>query len=362
VGRDVSAATDAGLKAEVLSYARSRGLFVGASIDGSALEIDNASHLAFYGSQSSELPHQIPQAAAKLRQDLVHLTPNAQPIAGPQATTNPPIRTQNPARLHALRGSLEQSSRQLLTVVSPEWQRYLALPTDVYSPGGQPQLDLLRKALGCYDQVAKNADYQSLTSHPEFQRTHELLREYTDELSAVVDAAIKLPPPPVAGEHEFTGKVLEVIDGDTIKVMHDGKPEVVRLSDINAPKLAQPHGDKAKKYAEELCLGDQARVVWERRDSEGRIVGSVDEEDEGLNVNLEMVKAGLAWDVAEDDWTLAKAESEARKAKLGVWADRHPIPPWEFQKQHKQPTSTAPEFNDASQPGTAGRILAPIRW
>lgn len=50
LGRDAEAATDASLKAEILSYSRSRGLFIGISLDGSALEIDNLAHLEFYGS------------------------------------------------------------------------------------------------------------------------------------------------------------------------------------------------------------------------------------------------------------------------------------------------------------------------
>ena len=74
-----------------------------------------------------------------------------------------------------------------------------------------------------------------------------------------------------------------------------------------------------------------------------------------------MVKAGFAWDVADDDWTLAKAETEAKKAKRGLWADPHPIPPWRFAQQQKQAT-TPPAFNDATQPGTAGRVLTPLRW
>src|SRR5215470_10981392 len=50
VGRDAEAATDTQLKAEILSYSRSRGLFAGVSIDGSALEVDQRAHVAFYGS------------------------------------------------------------------------------------------------------------------------------------------------------------------------------------------------------------------------------------------------------------------------------------------------------------------------
>ncbi len=75
VGRNAAAATDATLKSEILSYSRSRGLFLGVSIDGSVLEIDQEAHQAFYGSPSSQLPHQLPAVAAELRQELVSLTP-----------------------------------------------------------------------------------------------------------------------------------------------------------------------------------------------------------------------------------------------------------------------------------------------
>ena len=49
VGREASAGTDAYLRAEVFSYARSRGLFAGAAVDGSALQIDRRANVAFYG-------------------------------------------------------------------------------------------------------------------------------------------------------------------------------------------------------------------------------------------------------------------------------------------------------------------------
>ncbi|HYL03283.1 MAG TPA: lipid-binding SYLF domain-containing protein [Steroidobacteraceae bacterium] len=48
VGRQAAAATDASLKAEVYSYSRSRGAFVGLALDGSAITIDDAADAAFY--------------------------------------------------------------------------------------------------------------------------------------------------------------------------------------------------------------------------------------------------------------------------------------------------------------------------
>ena len=49
VGRSATASTDAQLKAEIYSYSRSRGLFAGAALDGSAITIDNDANQAVYG-------------------------------------------------------------------------------------------------------------------------------------------------------------------------------------------------------------------------------------------------------------------------------------------------------------------------
>jgi lipid-binding SYLF domain-containing protein len=47
-GREAIAATDAALRAEVLSYSRSRGLFAGAYLDGSTLRPDNDANARLY--------------------------------------------------------------------------------------------------------------------------------------------------------------------------------------------------------------------------------------------------------------------------------------------------------------------------
>jgi lipid-binding SYLF domain-containing protein len=48
VGRSASAGTDPTLSAEVYSYSRNRGLFVGVALDGTALTIDNNADARFY--------------------------------------------------------------------------------------------------------------------------------------------------------------------------------------------------------------------------------------------------------------------------------------------------------------------------
>lgn len=53
VGRTASAATDATLRAEILSYSRARGLFAGISLEGSTLRPDNGANENLYGKKVS---------------------------------------------------------------------------------------------------------------------------------------------------------------------------------------------------------------------------------------------------------------------------------------------------------------------
>ena len=54
---------------------------------------------------------------------------------------------------------------------------------------------------------------------------------------------------------------------------------------------------------------------------------------EGTNANHALVKDGWCWwyqKYAPGNVVLEKLESEAREARIGLWADPHPVPPWEW--------------------------------
>ncbi len=189
IGREAEAATDVTLKAEILSYSRSRGLFLGVSIDGSALEIDHHAHAAFYGSPTAELPRHLPESAAQLRQYLVELTEAkpAVPVAGAAAPARIPPRT-----LEVLRRSLIHNAGQLQTILNPEWRQYLALPKDVLEPGIHPNLEALTAVQQRFARIDSSPDYKYLAERPEFQSTREVLREYVQALSAT-RPALELP-------------------------------------------------------------------------------------------------------------------------------------------------------------------------
>src|SRR6202163_2371175 len=71
-GREATAATDVTLRAEILSYSRSRGLFAGISLEGSTLRPDNNANEKLYGKKvtAEEIVRQgavpVPPAAQKM--------------------------------------------------------------------------------------------------------------------------------------------------------------------------------------------------------------------------------------------------------------------------------------------------------
>jgi lipid-binding SYLF domain-containing protein len=81
VGRTASAETDATLRADILSYSRARGAFVGISLEGSTIRPDNGANKQIYGKEVSakEIALSghvaIPSAAQKMVSTLDSKTP-----------------------------------------------------------------------------------------------------------------------------------------------------------------------------------------------------------------------------------------------------------------------------------------------
>lgn len=99
----------------------------------------------------------------------------------------------------------------------------------------------------------------------------------------------------MAGQAEarpWWGKVVYVVDGDSIIVMRGRKPFEVRLWAIDAPEYNQPGGKKAKAHTEQL-VGQTVRVHAKDVDRYGRLVAEVYTKGR-VNWGLEMVRAGLA--------------------------------------------------------------------
>ena len=138
----------------------------------------------------------------------------------------------------------------------------------------------------------------------------------------------------------LSGKVVRVVDGDTVYVLDANKTQhKIRLTGIDAPERKQAFGKKSKEYLSGLVAGRHVVIDYSKRDRYKRILGKVLLNN--VDMNLEIVKAGLAWhykkyqkEQAELDRELySQAETEARENKRGLWFDVNSIPPWEFRKQ-----------------------------
>jgi endonuclease YncB( thermonuclease family) len=132
----------------------------------------------------------------------------------------------------------------------------------------------------------------------------------------------------------FTGEVVRVMDGDTIEVLHHNKAERIRLHGIDCPEKGQAYGTRAKQATSSLVFGKDVAVRVHGKDKYGRTIAAIILPD-GTNVNKVLVRNGWCWwyrKYAAGDIDLARAESEARKGKRGLWQDASPVPPWEFRK------------------------------
>jgi endonuclease YncB( thermonuclease family) len=74
---------------------------------------------------------------------------------------------------------------------------------------------------------------------------------------------------------DFTGEVIRVLDGDTIEVLHEKKPERIRLYGIDCPEKGQAFGQKAKQATSSLLFGKQVRIETHGRDKHRRTLGTV---------------------------------------------------------------------------------------
>lgn len=140
-------------------------------------------------------------------------------------------------------------------------------------------------------------------------------------------------------ERKIAGKVIRVSDGDTIAVLDEYKSTYkIRFEGIDAPESKQDFGQKSKKSLSDMVFGKQVVVITSKVDKYGRFVGKVMLGE--TDINLEQLKGGFAWhykkyadEQKEADRILyAKIETEAKAAKLGLWAYSEPTPPWDWRR------------------------------
>jgi micrococcal nuclease len=167
----------------------------------------------------------------------------------------------------------------------------------------------------------------------------QLVRVLGVVVALVAAVACGQQTPVSSASTTYSARVVGVTDGDTVNVLRQhpsGRREQVRvrLHGIDAPESGQPFGSKAKEALSALVHDKQVRVEQKDVDTYGRTVAVL--WVGAANVNVEMVRLGMAWHYtryAPDDRQLSRAERDARASRRGLWSDPRPVAPWEFRRQ-----------------------------
>src|SRR4051812_49029815 len=137
-----------------------------------------------------------------------------------------------------------------------------------------------------------------------------------------------------AGRGSDTGRVVRVVDGDTIHVRLGGVEEKVRYIGIDTPESVKPgapvecFAKRASAFNERLVAGERVRLVRgvEERGRYGRPLAHVYRERAGLFVNAELVRRGYATvatfppNVAHER-AFRRLANRARLSGRGLWSE-----------------------------------------
>src|SRR5688500_9602613 len=140
----------------------------------------------------------------------------------------------------------------------------------------------------------------------------------------------------------FEGKVVRVVDGDSLIVELKQERIRVRLKEIDAPELKQPFGNRSQESLSAICASKVASVIWTDKDRNGRTLGRV--WCAGIDANAEQVRRGMAWvfDRYVRDRAFYTLQDAARSARRGLWVHRAPLAPWEWRQMKGQMEYRAP--------------------
>lgn len=124
-----------------------------------------------------------------------------------------------------------------------------------------------------------------------------------------------------------------IVDGDTIKILYDGKIETVRLIGIDTPetkhptKLVECFGKEASNYLKDLISGKSIAIEVDLsqgiRDRYSRLLLYLFLED-GTNINEKMIRDGYAYEYTYNkpykyQYLFKEAEKEAKENGRGLW-------------------------------------------
>jgi endonuclease YncB( thermonuclease family) len=140
----------------------------------------------------------------------------------------------------------------------------------------------------------------------------------------------------------LAGKVVNVVDGDTVIVLTDGVAQRVRILGIDAPKKGQEYAERSWQNLMQMAYGKDAALECRKVDRyEGKVCKvrvqpmSCPACGYTLDVGLAQLVAGAAWchrkhasELSDEErGRYESEETEARKRRYGLWKMPNPTRP-----------------------------------
>jgi endonuclease YncB( thermonuclease family) len=142
----------------------------------------------------------------------------------------------------------------------------------------------------------------------------------------------------------WEGKVTRVVDGDTVEVTRPAAKgcltlQKIRIRGIDAPEKAQAYGKSAARFTAAFLFNHKVVVKIKEKDRYGRWVADLCRGKSKYRcLSYQLVRKGWAWFYKKyepNNKLLPRAEKKARKQKLGLWAGKNPVAPWDWRKKRR---------------------------
>jgi micrococcal nuclease len=183
-----------------------------------------------------------------------------------------------------------------------------------------------------------------MNTNPRMDRRGKLWGVFALVLLATRSLLYAQQVPPVIPRPDFSQQqacqVVRVVDGHTVVVLTDEKETTLRLVGVTTPAIGRPYHDEAKRFAENLLVGESVYLQYDPPASPGEperpAHAYLFRAPDGLFVNLEIVRQGYGKLLTNPPFEHQKLfrfhEQKARQARKGVWQ-----PP-----ERRRPSATAP--------------------
>jgi micrococcal nuclease len=134
-------------------------------------------------------------------------------------------------------------------------------------------------------------------------------------------------------KEKISGKVVTVIDGNTIEVFTaENETYKILLFGIDSPELGQEFGEKAKRFLTKLILDKNVSVQVQGKDRLGNRLGII--LIDGKDPRAQLLQEGLAWTAERQPiQELETIKEKAKEKGKGLWKEQEPTPPWIYRRQ-----------------------------